>query len=308
MLRVIVLCSATLILGACGGSDALDSCIDITPAVTKNTAFFPAQSASLLQNTNNEGRLGLACHNCYDYFSRAPDDTLALINMAILDGVNLIELDVTFSAPELAGTWINHGTNNIYVSFSQVIASSILKDAEQMLFIELKDESYTAQSIRLLLREMMEHRRRDGTFDYINDNRLLILRSFSGFEYLSIVRDVLTEVEFEQLRPYVRISKLMRKSSLASSFKSVEHTHQCGFHMVEFDAGNDIDSLFELARFAKSFGLGVNVFTLFPWNAQAYIEQLVPNIDVATIESYRGDTSLPTNNATFHDIRVNFDD
>lgn len=289
------------LLSACGGDKTLESCLDVE-TVAKDQQIFSGVSRDLISTSASKGQLAVACHNCYDYFESSSAASVAIIESAIDQGADLIELDLVFDSSDNQ-VWVSHGTNNVLVSFEEVINNISFLEQDQMLFLEIKGKDFQTEDIRYLLSTLVNVTNTQGQPAYANQQRLTIIRSFANFDDLSLIREVLNEAEFSEIKPYVKLSKLLRKSSLASSLKQVQHSHQCGIHMVEFNAELDTDVLRELGYLAKAYGLAVNVFTLYPWNYAYYLEELAPYLDVVTVEAMRADTENLDGDTIYNKIK-----
>ncbi|WP_448210857.1 hypothetical protein [Colwellia sp. MEBiC06753] len=294
------------LLAACGGNDTLQSCIGVEPAVKKGDSFFSDSVNHLPINTITQRPLAIACHNCYDYNQASVGASLSIIEQATFQGADMIELDIVLGRED-SGVWVNHGTNGVFISLAELLSSNYLKQAPQMLFLELKGNHYTEEQLRQFLRLINSYRNENDTVIYANPKRTLVLRSFANFDDLSKLRNTLLESEFSEIKPHIRLSKLLEVSSLPTLYNKIEHAHQCGIHMVELSAELDTDVLVEASHYAKSFGLGLNVFTIYPWNYHFYLKKLSSYLDTLTVESFRVDPELIGDSNIYQDIKTLFE-
>ncbi|GAA5142183.1 glycerophosphodiester phosphodiesterase family protein [Thalassotalea piscium] len=275
--RIILGVVAVFSLQACNQEHKELSCIDAVPAVEQGNVFFSglAQPFSAFNYSNNP--VGISCHNCY--VENSSDETLAVIDTAIKSGADIIELDVVISNAEQP--IISHDITTSGTLFAEVVANPILKQADQILYIELKDDITSEASVRHLLTLLKQQQSSTGEYSYFNSTRFTVIRHADGYETLSNVRDVLAEAEFLAIQPFVKLSRIY----FPNKSVDVEQLYQCGYHMVEFDyriGAKDINSY--LAQ-TTTLGLASNVFTLDNNNFELVLADIDNVYDSITVEA-----------------------
>jgi glycerophosphoryl diester phosphodiesterase len=228
--------------------------------------------------------LALACHNCYQNNNEFLADSLYKIESAIVEGADLIELDITLSKSKGFTFKVSHENESVGVAFDQLIAQPSLVNSEQLLFLEIKDEIETLEQVREFLGILKSHRHPSGRYAYLNDNRFVTLRNIDNNNTLARFRTVLAETDFADIKPYVKLSRLYYQKTEEQMYHEIATAHQCGFHMVELDLRLGLDVILLLNTHAEDLGLAVNVFTLNQENFEELVLALKHDVDVLTIE------------------------
>jgi hypothetical protein len=292
---------ALVFLNGCNTSEDALACKDSTPVVAKGDAFLEGLDLDMYVHQRKGDISAVACHNCYDYNSQVAASTISLIDGAIQDNNQLIELDVIFD-DESQQWFINHGSNRRFVSLEQILFSENLRDANNGIFLEVKGDNYTELNLATLFHKFKEVENFFGDLAYFNQQRFLTIRSQSGFSFVRTVKDVLNDTEFSDIKAFVKLSKILKPRSLASMKKKVELSKQCGVHMVEFSNKTFVDDIKELASYAKSIDLGTSIHTIDETNYKVFVEGLQGNIDVFNVEPVRHEASIYRTDSLTHNI------
>jgi len=284
-----------LALSACNSDNEAVSCTDALPAVEQGHEFFGDIAQQLPISNRSNKSIAVSCHNCYS--ENSTEQTLALIQAAINAGADTIELDVITS--NLSQLLIAHEPNVSGGLLADVITDDLLMESTQILFIELKDEVMSKSSARELLKLLKQQKDSTGKYSYLNSTRFSVIRHANGYETLSNVRDVLSEAEFLDIQPFVKLSRIY----FPDKSINVEQIHQCGFHMVEFDYRIGSQNINKKNQLAQSVGLGVNIFTLDSKNYKSVITELDQNFDSVTIEPSNKKSQVFEKNSIFEQVK-----
>gem|GEM_PF-5844603 len=279
--------SFSILLSACNSSD--DSyCQNATPVEYTGLSIFTNINQPVTVLADSDNMLALACHNCYQNNNEFLADSLYKIESAIVEGADLIELDITLSKDKAISFKVSHENESVGVAFDQLIAQPSLVSSEQLLFLEIKDEIETLKQVRDFLGILKSHKHPSGRYAYLNDNRFVIIRNIDNNNTLARFRTVLAEPDFADIKPYVKLSRLYYKKTESQMYQEITTAHQCGFHMVELDLRLGLDVILSLNAHAEDLGLAVNVFTLNQENYEELMLALKHDVDIFTIEE--GDT------------------
>ncbi|WP_042150757.1 MULTISPECIES: hypothetical protein [unclassified Pseudoalteromonas] len=289
-IKTLVTCVVLLQLQACDNSNKEESCLNVVPTLTSESKLFDGVNQNISLSEDSGNRLAIACHNCYDNSRLEYQDTLVKIEAAMEEGVDLIELDIIQENKLDAKAVISHGGNLNGLSyeggsFEKVVESEILTNASQILFIEIKDKIESKAHIRSILNILKKQRNSSGDSAYFRAERFTIIRSSRHYETLSNFRDVLSEDEFVDIQPYLKLSRLYLNQSHNSMTSDVYQAYQCGLDMVEFDIKTNTDTISLLSDYAKALGIAVNVFTLNEENYKPSINELKHNVDIVTVST-----------------------
>lgn len=229
----------------------------------------------------------IACHNCY--FPRVGDDkdqtgpenlrrTLDRIHQAQAQGADLIELDLKFEGGEV---YIDHEDDGSpdRARLSDVLSDPALSGGDQILFMEFKEDTDSiefAQSVLDVLRAR----------GFGKAGRPVCLRAFNDVRLFNLmhVKELLSLPQYEPLQPHVRLHVLLRKNELedfnAHAFISL--LHDAGFHGVEFNI--EERSLLGKVTFARSLGLGINLYTIPDAFGEVFVAGLREEVDALTVD------------------------
>jgi len=251
--------------------------------VNTSTVFFENTLQNISYTNDSVNQLALACHNCYKNNQTSIIYTEERITSAVLNDVDLIELDVVFEKNEQIV--VKHQSISQGPPLTEVLSIPTLIDATQLLFIEIKGEVSAKTDVRLFLDILMSERLDNNNFTYLNSQRFTILRSAEDEGVLWLLNEVLNEEEYAVIKPYIKLSWLHSVQKEKRIIAEINQAHQCGFHMVEFDLKMGTDSIKNLNAYAESLGMAVNVFTLDESNYFEAVNALKNDVDVLTVES-----------------------
>lgn len=288
MRKTIISLAVISLLSGC--NDNTNSCIDRAPVVAKGDAFLQGIDLDMIVNQRTGFESGLACHNCYDYNTVAVENTLRFIEKAVEENHQFIELDLVYRQ-EQSAWFINHGTNERFVALAPVLSKSHIKETNHSLFIEVKGDSYSKEEIAQLFSSLQEVKNSFGDTAYFNQQRFLTVRSSADFSFINTMQDVLNEPRFSDIQHFVKFSKILPRRGYSSTFSRIEHSKQCGVHMVEFSNLFDVEDIKDLAKHAKSIGLGTSMYTVDETNYEIFVKELQGKIDVFNIEPQRNEAS-----------------
>lgn len=272
-----------LLMSGCNSSDEA-YCQNVTPVEYSEQSIFVnvSQPISILAGSGN--MLALACHNCYQNNNASLVESLNIIESAITERADLIELDITLSSDKNIAFKVSHENESAGVPFELLIAQTSLVVSDQLLFIEIKDEIKSLEQVRAFLNILKAHTNSSGRYAYLNENRFVTLRNIDNNNTLARFRTVLDEADFSDIKPYVKLSRLYYKKTEAEMYQEITTANQCGFHMVELDLRLGVDVILSLNAYAENLGMAVNVFTVNQNNVDEAVFALKHDIDIFTIE------------------------
>jgi len=272
-----------MVISGCNHSDEKVYCPSIEPVVNTSTVFFENTLQNISYTNDSANQLALACHNCYKNNQVSTIYTEERITSAILNDVDLIELDVVFETNEQIV--VKHESTSQGPLFTDVLSLPSLINATQILFIEIKGEVTSKEDVRFFLDILMSHRLYNNHFTYLNPERFTTLRSIENNGVLWLMNEVLNEDKYAVIKPYIKLSRLHYKKTEKSIIAEINQAYQCGFHMVEFDLKMGTGAIKNLNAYAESLGMAVNVFTLDESNYFEAVNALKNDVDVLTVES-----------------------
>ncbi|MDC1255932.1 hypothetical protein N8Z89_00025 [bacterium] len=270
-------------------SDSSKYCPEVEPVVEAGNYFFEGAIQPIDFVSGSDNPLAISCHNCYQNSSDSALDTILLIESAIASGVDLIELDVTTSEQIDHNLYVSHENDSVGPLLGDVVESQVLINATQILFIEIKGQLDQKESIRSFFRTLMKHEISNGEYAYFNAQRFTVVRSVETDQTLHQFREILTEAEFENIKPFVRLSRLFSPTEESTMYAKIDEVHSCGFHMIELDIRTELTTIKTLNSYAEMKGLSVNVFTVDESNYIEVVSQLKDDVDVITVESRSND-------------------
>jgi glycerophosphoryl diester phosphodiesterase len=282
----IFLVGILFVLQGCNSEHETSSCLDSLPAVTPETLFFDGVRQPISITADKGNLLAVACHNCYSEISPDAAVTNNIIEAAIMSHADVIELDVVLPEGRYAMPLVSHGMEENSILLEKVISAEVLRDAAQILFIEIKGELNRKQQVRDLLNLLKVQYNHFGELAYFNSSRFTVLRNIQGYKSLALIRDTLTELAYSDIQPFVKLSQLHTVKSETLITTEIKQAYQCGFHMVELNTQIGTNAIRSLASFAKSLGLGINVFTLHEDNFLDVVENLKDDVDIITIDEF----------------------
>ncbi len=223
----------------------------------------------------------VSAHNCYVVASQPSTSlaqTLDLIHAAQANGADLIELDVKSEDGVIYVDHDDEGTNT-GAHLSAVLSDPALLAGDQVLFVEIKEKTPDGAFIHQLLSLFA------GT-TYARPGRALVLRSFNDIRAnLKLAQAALDTPAFLGLRPWVKLNELFGKNqaaSIAAAQQLIRQASLDGFAGVEFHY-QDRD-LFGKLGFARSLGLGINVWTIPVSLGEVFVASLREEVDAITVD------------------------
>ncbi|NQZ83175.1 MAG: hypothetical protein HRT52_19390 [Colwellia sp.] len=287
-------------------NDSSKYCSNIEPVVEAGNYFFEGVVQPIEFVSGSDNPLAVSCHNCYQNSSASALDTIQLIESAIANGVDLIELDVTMSDEIGMNLYVSHESDVSGPLLGDVVESPVLINATQILFIEIKGQLDQKETIRSFFRSLMKHEISNGTYAYFNAQRFTVVRSSETDKTLHRFREVLTETEFENIKPFVRLSRLFSPTEESKMYAKIDEVYACGFHMIELDTRTELSTIKILNSYAEMKGLSVNVFTVDKSNYIEVMSALKDDVDVITVESRVNDEVDSINSNLLQSIKAMF--
>ena len=225
----------------------------------RKTGFFDGIKRNVALSPQNHP-VGMACHNCYVTIESISTANLVhtreKLNTAQNAGADFLELDVKFEQ----GEWyVEHNDAGMVhgALFANVLADDKLKNGSEILFIEIKETSPTYDSIRALIRAIVEK-------GYAVNGRPVVLRSFYQMKgNIQLAKEILDSGEFFLNQHYFRLSilfTLAQSSAWSNPYGWMDEVRAFGVTLVEFDVRSG--NLNALIAFARSRHLGVALWTL----------------------------------------------
>lgn len=202
----------------------------------------------------------ISAHNAYVEFWWSPsanlNATLDTLTEAINNQADLLELDLVYDSLDQA-VKVSHqagGLHLVNARFDDVLASAVLMQATQPLFLELKESQFNADYAVALIENLRQ-------YGYLRAGRPVYLCSFpEGRSNLIHARDYV-QTNYPQLSPYVRFSEIYQSNNNLNALQQqVAEVVAQGFDMVEFNY--QTPSLGGHIEYAKSLGLGVGLWTI----------------------------------------------
>lgn len=225
----------------------------------------------------------ISAHNCYLALIdpvTSLDVTSDVVQEAITRGADLIELDIK---DEGGVIHVDHDDDgSVYgAHLGDVLDDPVLQAADQILFIEIKEKEPTEAFIADLL-DLLDARREH----YARNGRPVVLRTFhSKLENLSLARQLLDAGAYPLIEHYVRLSVLFGKDNfpdLATFQEEIAQAAASGYGMVEFHYQDQ--DLFGKLVYARSLGLGINVWTVPVSMGEVFVTGLREEVDAITTD------------------------
>ena len=223
----------------------------------------------------------ISAHNCYTAEINPPASlaaTLRKIHAAMAAGADLIELDIK---SEGGVVYVDHDDQGTTwgAHLEDVLADPALRAGDQILFIESKE----TQADPAYVTKVLTHLSDNG---YGRFGRPVVIRSFNNIrQNLILTRDALRDPAFRSMRPWVKLNELFSKNqvaSLATSQQMIAQSRQDGFQGVEFHYQDS--NLFGMLTFARSLGLGINVWTIPVSLGEVFLAGLREEVDALTVD------------------------
>lgn len=256
--KLLLMFGMVLFLGACN-TDVYQECKADYSDVRTGHSFLDEQRQSMLYSPLFQRPVGLACHNCYDNNSEEAAQTTAFIHRAMQLEMQLIELDILVRE----GRWVvSHELRSAGPGLADVLSDDKLRNAEQLLFLEIKGNDYSDAQLRELLSLIASFENRHNEVAFVRQDRMLILRNSGSNQLLIRIRDLLMESEFSHIQSAIKLSRLYHKLEVAQDINGIYRSKRCGLHMIEFDIKSKEEFVYPLAENARREGLLVNLFTV----------------------------------------------
>ncbi|WP_206484678.1 hypothetical protein [Thalassotalea sp. G2M2-11] len=272
------------LMSACNNKDT-NNCTDITPVTNSETYFWQGLDAQFAESPTTGNKVAIACHNCYINDSADVLDTYQVIEAAIEERVDIIELDIVIPNGRSKQAMVSHELASKQVSFEKIVDNSLLRQSDVNIFLEVKGKIKNKQSIRNFLDVLMKYKSEGGEYEYFNQNRMFVLRSFEYETTLYNIREVLTERKYQEIISFIKLSRIHYVKAQDAMLAEIEQAHECGMSMVELDYHLGEEQINVLNDYAESLGLGVSVYTFDEYNYKEGVSALKNNIEVMTVDS-----------------------
>ena len=225
----------------------------------------------------------ISAHNCYLAFldpASSLEMTRTMIQEAVTGGADLIELDIKEEGGVIL---VDHDDDGSLdgAPLADVLDLPVLRDGDQVLFLEIKETEPTEAFIAGLL-EILDARRAQ----YARNGRPVVLRTFlSLLPNVALARQLLASGAYPLIDHYIRLSVLFGKNdfpALATFQEKITQVAADGFGMVEFQYQDR--NLFGKLAAARSLGLGINVWTIPSALGAVFVAGLREEVDVLTTD------------------------
>jgi len=223
----------------------------------------------------------ISAHNCYTTSTNSPASlaaTLIKIHAAMAAGADLIELDIK---SEGGVVYVDHDDQGATwgARLEDVLADPALRAGDQILFIESKE----TQADLAYVTKVLTHLSDNG---YGRQGRPVVIRAFNNIrQNLILTRAALRNPAFRTLRPWVKLNELFSQNqvpSITASQQLIAQSLQDGFQGVEFHYQDS--NLFGKLVFARSLGLGINVWTIPVSLGEVFLAGLREEVDALTVD------------------------
>ncbi|MFH1531841.1 MAG: hypothetical protein ABIK09_14040 [Pseudomonadota bacterium] len=229
----------------------------------------------------------ISAHNCYLAFidpASSLQATRTMIQAAVEGGADLIELDIR---EEGGAILVDHDDDGSLdgALLANVLDLPELRDGDQVLFLEIKETQPTEVFIAGLL-DLLDARREC----YARNGRPVVLRTFlSLLPNVALARQLLDGGAYPLIEHYVRLSVLFGNNdfpALATFQETIALVASDGYGMVEFQYQDR--NLFGKLAFARSLGLGTNVWTVPVSMGAVFATALREEVDAITTDLSTG--------------------
>ncbi len=236
-----------------------------------------------IATTPHDHACAISAHNCYATNQGSPeanlDATVARILSARGGEADLVELDVKDE-----GGLIEVGHDDGVSGgplLADVLDDPALSTGDEIPFLEIK-ESAPSEALARALLDILEARRDR----FARNGRPVVLRAFHvRRQILQHVEEALEDDAYVFIRPYVRTSVLFDQnqvSEVGAFHDLILAASAGGAEMVEFHYRNR--QLHTLLTYARSLGLGVNLWTVPVTLGEVYVAGLRESTDVITTD------------------------
>ncbi|WP_445356564.1 hypothetical protein ACJJIC_05395 [Microbulbifer sp. ANSA002] len=250
-----------------------------TQSIANNNSFWQDLNRNIAVTPYGK-KVAISCHNCYIKSSNAGESTqktIGKIHEAQLLGADMIELDV-IEHNGIVRVDHDNTTDEKGAPLDTVLLDPTLKSGDQILFIEIKENSQESDIAQNLLSVL--DLRGYGSF-----KRPVFIRAFNDRRHhLKRVNELLNG-KFSHLRPYIKLSELFGNQE-ANSIKGLQDkilaAKNSGFHGVEFEYRSK--NIYSFISYAKSLNLLVSTYTIPKIFGEVYIAAMREDVDVMTVD------------------------
>lgn len=241
----------------------------------------------VLPTTSVGHKTALVCHNCYHTDLNTPsaayslEKTLQKIDAAIDAEADLIELDIVDADGEIRIK--RKDTQSAYGALlSDVLAFEKLRNSDQLLFLEIKEEKRTTEQFMWTLLNELKN------YGYAAEGRPVVIRAIpegSREEFLFEARELLKNY-FSPMQAYVKLSVVLpvQMGDVPEEMtKTLQDIHQDQLHFVEFNYKTK--NLYQHLKTAKSLGLGTGLWTIPEKDGAIFIAAFRNEVDLLSIDS-----------------------
>ena len=203
---------------------------------------------------------------------------------AVEEGADLIEWDVR----QDAGQWVlehdDFGSSDA-ARVADLLESPEIATWDQPIYIEIKERDPTPIGTENLLEMLLDA-------GLAENGRPLIIRAFQDerIDNLHLIRELLDSGDYPLQAPYVRLHVLMDDDTVPNTpafHALILDTLDSGFDGIEFNWHTP--DLFNLVNYARSFGLGVGLWTVPERMGEAWCASLREDIDALVVDYDLGD-------------------
>ena len=239
--------------------------------------------ARRMTTTPNGHALGIVAHNCYEEGLSEPEDnlvaTLDRMVAAVGDGADLIEWDVR----QASGEWViqhdDFGGSDA-ARLEEALALSEILEWDQPLFVEIKERDPTLAGTRELLELFLDA-------GLAVNGRPLVFRAFQDerIDSLHYLAELIESGDYPLHEHYIRLHVLMADDTVSgtTSFHAlIASALDSGFDGIEFNWHTP--DLFNLMAFARSWGLGVGLWTVPESMGEAWCASLRDEVDALVVD------------------------
>ncbi len=224
----------------------------------------------------------IAAHNCYVDAKNSSFQNLKLtldkIHAAQNLGADLIELDIKLDRGKILVAHDDDSNSN-RAMLSDVLADEELKRGNQVLFIEIKEKTPTAEFALELLKIVDRAK-------VVRPGRPIVFRAFDDRrQNLLLIKSALTLDAVKHLSKYTRLHEFIRRDKQKSSsafHEKIQRAKLSGFHGVEFRY--DAADVFGGISYAKSLGLGVGLFTFPVKFGEVFVAGFREDVDALVVD------------------------
>lgn len=230
-------------------------------------------------------KTAINCHNCYDRSKKTLTNeehyrnTLSIIHKARQNGADLIELDIV-EVDEVVRISRRDGDDIIGADFKKILEDEALREASQMLFIEIKEEKDARKRFMWYVLNDIKN------LGYAKKGRPVVLRCFEHeerFKYLEEAQQLVNSY-FSRMKAHVKFSALINPSFAddPADFQArIKKAADKGFHIVELNYNTK--NLLSHIAYAKQLGLGVALWSIPEKVGNIFLTALRDEVDIFSV-------------------------